>query len=141
MLFPSDGPVPVIRDKEQPIGRNELYPHYSDRRFVLPSRNRTVFLAPDAVLIEAKSVHDYDRVESVDSYEHSRLVIAGQSEMREAVLRENEGQDEEYEQTAKFYELLLGRVQGQTVDVRHILAGVNVGGDGMPYQDFGVKFL
>jgi hypothetical protein len=133
-----DAQVNIIRDRAAPIGRSELYPHYSDRRFILPQRSRTVFLAPDAVLLGSFR-QTYERANGIDSYEHSGLVLAGQIEAWDAVRHEHGERDDEYERTAEFFEALLGKVLGQSVEIKHILSGVNTMGDGNPYQDFGVK--
>jgi hypothetical protein len=101
----------------------ETYPHYTDRRF---DKEQTVF---------GKGSYDDPDLR----YDYSDRLRQWDSGKANAALKVAEASGAK-EQTARFYHAYLEAYFGKSLELKHIIAGVNKS-DGYPYQVFGYKFI
>lgn len=122
----------VITRKDQEIPSWLLRPHYSDPRFYRHQTWHAFLAAGSAMKISGFGA---ETVEGA-SYTYSDRLVGYEhwTEGAYDAARKEAGS----ESTARFFELLLQRVMDDpSLDLRHIVTGVNVGGDGSPYQALG----
>lgn len=127
---------PLITDKTARIPERDLRPHCSDQRF---SREQigvlTVFLAEGAETSEGST---HEEVEGL-IYMHSQTVARSVHHAFHAAAWSEAQADAGTVSNVLFFEGYLARVLGRpSVDIGHMLSGVDTEVSGNPYHYFGI---
>jgi len=130
------GKVEPVRHKTDVIPVPMLNPHYTDKRFTQIGA-RTIYLAAELFLPED---HDKLTVPGLAGihYNYSDNLYGAYGYDSVQASRERAEAQVGNRNTPAFFELMLQQVyEDETVELQHMMAGVNVGGDGFSYHVYG----